>query len=137
MTQGLPDWDSLASDHAAAVEQFASIVRQLPSEAWDRPVSPGKWTPAEITSHLIESYRILRSELRGGPGMALRLSAVRRWVFRHTVLPRILATGHFPAGARAPRETRPSEVVSRPVDALDALSREADAFYRELTERAG
>jgi hypothetical protein len=58
-------------------------------------------------------------------------------VFRHTVLPRILATGHFPTGARAPRETRPSEIVSRPADALTALSREADAFYRELTERAG
>ena len=102
MTRLLTEWDSLVTDHAAAVQQFLAAAQQLPPGAWSRPLAEGKWTPAEVTSHLTESYRVLRSELAGGPGMALRLRRVQRWVLRHTILPRILSSGLFPAGARAP-----------------------------------
>jgi uncharacterized damage-inducible protein DinB len=132
----LEDWDALASGHAEAVEEFAAVVRQLPADAWNRTVVEGKWTPAEITGHLIESYRILHSELRGRAGMELRLSPLRRWVLRHTVLPRILATGRFPAGARAPRETRPQASLPDLAQALAILTSEAHAFSRELKECA-
>jgi hypothetical protein len=138
MKQQLPrDWGALAADHNAAIQQFVVTVQQLSPHSWSRPLAPGKWTPAEVTSHLAESYRILRTELAGGPGMALRLSRFRRWVFRHTILPRILRRGIFPAGARAPRETRPREVLEDAAAALRTLTLEADAFAQELTTRAG
>ncbi|HEX5575873.1 MAG TPA: DinB family protein [Gemmatimonadales bacterium] len=130
------DWDALAADHAAAVQQFVLTVQQLAPDSWSRPLAPGKWTPAEVTSHLAESYRILRAELAGGPGMALRLSGFRRWVLRHTILPRILRGGIFPAGARAPRETRPRELIEDATTALRTLTLEADAFAQDLTTRA-
>lgn len=68
--------------------------------------------------------------------MQLRLSGFRRWVLRHTLFPRILASGKFPAGARAPRETRPRDIQTEPRIALQTLSTQADHFVQELTDRA-
>ena len=130
------DWDALAADHSAAIQQFVMTVRQLPPDSWSRPLAPGKWTPAEVTSHLAESYRILRTELAGGQGMALRLPRFQCWLVRHTILPRILKTGLFPTGARAPREIRPREVMKDPSAALAVLTAEANAFMEDLTTRA-
>lgn len=130
------DWDVLAADHSAAIQQFVLTVQQLAPDSWSRPLAPGKWTPAEVTSHLAESYRILRTELAGGQGMALRLPRLHRWLLRHTILPRILERGLFPTGARAPRETRPREVMEDASAALTILTEEANAFVQDLTTRA-
>jgi len=51
------------------------------------------------------------------------------------MLPRILSTGVFPAGARAPRETRPRNIEPNPGIALHRLSTEADAMVQELSDR--
>jgi hypothetical protein len=130
------DWSRLTADHRAALDQFIATARQLPPTSWARPLGDGKWSPAEISNHLIASYRILRTELAGGQGMALRLGPLRRWLLRHTMLPRILKSGTFPAGARAPRETRPSSDLAALPDALETLTREANALVEELTTRA-
>jgi DinB superfamily len=137
MTGRLPkDWESLSADHQTALQQFVGTVRQLPPGSWTHPLAPDKWTPAEISSHLIASYRIMRAELAGGPGMALRLKPLQRWVLRLTVLPGILRSGSFPVGARAPRETRPVEVVQNLPESLEILATEANALVEELTQRA-
>jgi uncharacterized damage-inducible protein DinB len=130
------DWRRLLAEHAAAVEQFATALRRCPAENWTQPLAPDKWSPAELTSHLTESYQVLRTELGGGQGMQLRGRRLQRWIFRHTLLPRILATGLFPAGARAPRETRPRETAADPETGLAALTRQAKAFDQELTTLA-
>ena len=137
MTSGLPsDWSGLTADHAAALEQFVAAVRNLPPASWNRPLAPGKWTPAEVSSHLTASYRIMRAELAGGPGMALRLPRLQRWLLRHTILPRILRGRPFPEGARAPRETRPREIMEDVSNAVRTLVQEADALVDELAARA-
>jgi hypothetical protein len=129
------NWATLVVRHSAAVEEFLRTAHGIPADRWTQPTAPGKWSPAEITSHLIESYHTFRSELAGGPGMGLRLGLIRRWVLRRTTLPRILTTGIFPAGARAPRETRPREVQPDARIALHTLSTEADAMVQELADR--
>src|SRR5215208_8038036 len=106
----MADWARLVADHSAALEEFVAGARQVSADQWHKPIAPGKWTPAEITSHLSESYRVLRGELAGRPGMQLRLPRLQCWLLRRTMLPRILATGKFPATARAPREIRPGAV---------------------------
>jgi uncharacterized damage-inducible protein DinB len=131
----MADWANLVARHSAAMEEFLRAAQEIEPVGWLQPSGPGKWSPAEITSHLYESYRTFRSELAGGPGMGLRVAPLRRWVLRRTVLPRILSTGIFPAGARAPRETRPREIQSDPRVALHALSTEADAMVQELSDR--
>jgi hypothetical protein len=136
MSSPTSDWTALMTDHASAVREFVESARRFPHPAWTRPLAPGKWSPAEITSHVTETYAVLRRELEGGPGMRLRGSPWQRWLFRHTMLPGILRGGAFPSGARAPREIRPGEIQKDPATALPALAAEADAFVRELSGRA-
>jgi hypothetical protein len=130
------EWTRLLAAHSAALDEFVMTSRRVPSNLWKQPLGPGKWTPAEIASHLTESYQILRRELKGAPGMQLRLGPLKRWLLRRTLFPRILATGNFPAGARAPRETRPTNPNSDPVSALQQLTAQAEGFARELSDRA-
>ncbi|HEV7365852.1 MAG TPA: DinB family protein [Gemmatimonadales bacterium] len=124
------------ADHASAVSELVGAARRFSDGAWTRALAPGKWSPAEVTSHVIEAYEVLRRELSGGPGMQLRGSRLQRWVLRRTMLPAILRGRPFPTGARAPRETRPRELHADPTAALAALEVTADAFTRELMARS-
>src|SRR5829696_7947468 len=130
----MADWGPLVAEHSAALQEFVLLARRVSPDQWNKPIAPGKWTPAEIVNHLSESYQVLRGELAGSPGMELRLSRLQRWLLRHTMLPRILASGTFPAAARAPREIRPREVQVDATGALHRLSTEADAFVQELSD---
>ena len=125
----------MLKDHDSAVSEFVGAARRFPGTEWLQPLAPGKWSPAEISSHLIESYQCLRRELGGEAGMRLLGSPLRRWLFRHTILSGILRGRPFPPGARAPRETRPREVQPNPESALAALEAVADGFARELSAR--
>lgn len=137
MSKHLPsDWDSLLTDHAAAVAEYVGVAQRFSPEAWMQPLAPGKWTPAEVTSHVAEAYQVLRAELGGGPGMRLLGSPLQRWLLRQTMLPRLLAGKPFPAGVRAPKETRPRNVQPDSVNALAVLRTLAQAFTQELTTRA-
>jgi DinB family protein len=130
------DWNALVADHSLALQEFALTSRKVPSHLWHQPIAAGKWTPGQVANHLRESYRVLRGELGGAPGMELRLGPVKRWGLRRTLLPRILLTGNFPAGARAPKETRPGEVGGDPASSIQDLTTEAEGFVHELTERS-
>jgi uncharacterized damage-inducible protein DinB len=123
------------TDHASAVSEFVEAARRIPRGAWTQELAPGKWSPAEITSHVAEAYEVLRRELSGGPGMRLLGSPLQRWLLRRTMLPGILRGRPFPVGARAPSETRPREVQMDPTSTLATLEVKADAFARELSAR--
>jgi len=131
------DWDRLLADHTAALEEYQASAMSLSLETWTRPMAPGKWTPAEVTSHVTEAYRVLRGELGGQAGMSLRGSRLRRFILRHTALPRLLAGKPFPPGVRAPRETRPRIVVDDRQTALKELGSLAELFTTELGACAG
>jgi hypothetical protein len=133
---GVAEWAALVAGHAAALQGFVLTSSRVPPHLWTRPVTAGKWTPAQIANHLIESYRVLRGELGGAPGMQLRLGPAKRWLLRRTLLPRILLTGNFPAGAKAPKETRPGDRNADPASCIQALTAEAEGFVQELTERS-
>jgi hypothetical protein len=130
------DWTRLTADHAAALAEFTAAARRVPSERWTEPLAPGKWSPAEVTGHLAEGYQVLNVELAGGAGMRLLGPPLQRWVLRHTLLPRILGSGRFPARARAPAETRPHRVEARPEEGIAALNRLAEQFIDTLGARA-
>ena len=101
-----------------------------------RPLAPGKWTPAEITSHVAEAYRVLLAELGGAAGMKLLGSRLQRLILRHTMLPRLIAGKPFPPGVRAPRETRPKVISEDHHQALSELGHLTGFFVAELATRA-
>ena len=136
-SRGLPpDWTALLADHTRAVEEYRAAAGAISLGAWMEPLTPGKWAPAEITAHVAEAYRVLCAELAGAPGMRVLGSRFQRLILRHTVLPRLLAGKPFPIGVRAPRETRPGEIIEDSDVALPGLADLAERFTRELTESA-
>ena len=131
-----PEWERLVADHAGACAEYRNAALAFDADRWIRPIAPGKWSPAEVTSHVSEAYRVLRGELAGAGGMRLLGSRLQRLILRHTVLPRLLAGKPFPAGVRAPRETRPREIQADQQVALAELDHLVAQFIEELTVRA-
>ena len=117
--------------HSSVADALLAAAEAFPPERWHEPIAEGKWTTAQIVSHLIATYDILLSDLRTGVGMRVLTKWWQRVLLRIFLVPRLLAGGKFPKTARAPRETRPTTVFEKP-DAID-LFRERS---RELEEEA-
>ncbi len=130
-----PDWERLLAAHDGSLEEYRTAARWLAPIAWMQPLAPGKWTPAEITSHVTEAYRVLLAELGGAGGMKLLGSRLQQLILRHTMLPRLAAGRPFPPGVRAPRETRPKAIIDDQDRAISELGHLAGRFAADLTAR--
>lgn len=119
-------WNDVVSLHDRAVADYASAAESV--TLWNEAPSPGKWSPAQVTEHLSKTFEAIITEARGGPPMALRLKAPKRFIARNIFYRRILRGGAFPRGAPAPRETRPGTAEG---EAAAAIAR-----FRELGAEA-
>jgi hypothetical protein len=128
-------WDSALREHREAVEAFIASAGQVGDAGWNRPVSEGKWSPAQIAEHVRLSHAVLLQELGGAGGLRVRTSWWLRAIIRRTILPRILRTGRIPTGVQAVREVRPGDGPFEQGATLGRLRAEADQFARELSER--
>ena len=111
--------------HAAAVEAFVACAREVPESAWADPRETGKWTPCQEVLHLILTYREYGAEIADGPAVTAESFPARTPELREVILPRILAGGWFPSGAKSPKLARPDDAI-----------REKDAALSELHERS-
>lgn len=129
--------------HDQAVDALVSAVSSVPSDRWGAPYQDGKWSPGEITAHLVSTWDVLLQELGGGTGMALRTNWWQRVLLRSLMMPRLLAGKSFPRNAKAPRETRPAAplpdreaalaAIGARVEAIRSQSRKAAELGRVLT----
>ena len=120
-------WPEAKELHTRAAAELIAVAERVPADRWLVPRADGKWSPAEVLEHLTLAYEVILRELEGGGGMAIRTKWWQRLLLRVRVIPKILRGEGFPAGARAPRETRPSP------PALDQHA--AIARFRELGAR--
>jgi hypothetical protein len=125
--EAFPVEEALAR-HRGAVAAFVASAAATDSDAWTRPTAPGKWSPAQVTEHLLLAVLAVQAELQQRSPMRFVLPAWKRFLLRRAVLPRLLATGRFPAGARAPREIRPSLPTISQEEALRRLESAAAEF---------
>jgi DinB family protein len=128
-------WRRLQEEHTRAVEEFAALARAVTPDRWSTEPAPQKWSPAQVTEHVVLAYEAVLAELAGGSPMRFRTKRWQRVILRLRVLPRILKTGRLPTGVRAPREIRPGPPSASPAELLERLrdlARRADA---ELTSR--
>lgn len=128
-------WEAAVSRHAEAVGRYLASAAAVPEELWRQPVAEGKWTPAEITEHVLLAYRTLVDQVRGGRGLRVQTGWLMRNVLRVAVLAPIMMTRRLPPGARAPRALRPGEAASPRDAALEELRRAAAEFEAELSAR--
>lgn len=112
--------------HRQALEAYLATAAAISGERWNAPLATGKWSPAQVTEHLRLSYAAIRRELAGGPGFRIVTSWWQRQLVRLLYLPRILSSGRFPAGIRAPREIRPPEGEYSQADLLASLRTEGE-----------
>lgn len=120
--------DAARAEHRASIERFVETANALPNDLWERPLAPGKWSPAQIAEHLRMTYEAVLRERVGGVGLRQRTPWWMLPILRLRFLPMILRDGVLPRGARAPREIRPGE---GPFDRASVL-----AAFRELGTRA-
>lgn len=132
---GEREWAKAIEGHAAAIEDYLGTAARLDEPAWRISVAPGKWTPAEITEHLVRTYQVSLEQLRGGRGLEPRVGAFLRQILRLAILPRIFRTRRLPRGARAPREIRPADRGLPRQAALDEFRGLADEFETEMSAR--
>lgn len=108
----------------------------LPESFWIEPRAPGKWSPAELTQHLILTYEALVAQLSGGPGIRVRVKGMRLLALRLFVLPRFLKHGVIPQGIRAPKEIAPSGGDPDRAAAIARLEAGCRAFEEALAAGA-
>lgn len=104
-------WAAAVSGHEAVVARYLATAASVSGDRWEAAPGAGKWSPAEVTQHLVLSYQKMTAEQDGGLRIPVLLPRPKAWVLRTFFLPRLLAGRPFPPGVRAPREVRPTGPV--------------------------
>jgi hypothetical protein len=128
-------WSRAIDHHASAAVAFAAAAEDLEPAAWHHPRAEGKWSPAQITDHLIRTYDVLLRELGGGQGMRVRTRLGQRLLLRLTLMPRLLRGARFPKRVTAPREIRPTDAPADQRDGI-ALFRQRAVEFEAAARRA-
>jgi hypothetical protein len=121
-------WSRALAIHRAASAAFATAAEEVEPDAWCRPRAEGKWSPSQMTDHLIQTYVVLLRELEGGEGMRVRTRFLLRMFLRLTMMPRLLRGAGFPQRAPAPPEIRPSNAPADQQDGVALFRRRAAEF---------
>jgi len=121
--------------HSEAVRCFRERAAGVPDAAWMAEPAPGRWSPAQLTEHLRMTYGGLAGELAGGPGIRVRLKGFRLLVARLYFMPRLLKSGVFPPGVRAPKEVVPANPNPDREAALLGFAEQAGVFERLIEPR--
>ena len=125
-------FDDAYARHNAAVEAFAARAQQVSHNGWLRAPAAGKWSPAEVATHLTLGFDAVHAELQGGPAMRMRVAGFKKFLVRLLVMRRILRGGHFPSGAPAPRETRPPADLAPQAEAIRRFRDSAAQFENDI-----
>lgn len=128
-------WAVVSERHARAVNEFLDAANGIPAERWLLPLADGKWTPAQVTVHVIQSYEITTNQLRTGEGLKVQTGWLLRQILRQVVLRQIMWTRKLPRGAKAPKILLPGETAIGRDEALDRLRIVVADFEGELRAR--
>ncbi len=124
----------LEEDRKAVVE-FVARARGVAADRWNVPRAPGKWSPAQVCDHLARAYEEGRKTLCGECGP----SGMPRWLrplIRVLYFNKVLKTGRFPKGSKAPPAFEPAANPAPPADNLRRLEKAAADFDAEAQRRA-
>jgi hypothetical protein len=117
-----------------AVADFVAHCRSVGPDRWSAPRAPGKWSPAHVADHVAVSYEASRAMLCGEGA----LKGMPRWLrplIRVLFLNRVLKTGRFPKGAKAPKAFEPAAKPAPAADNLRRLEKAAADFESEVRRR--
>jgi hypothetical protein len=104
----MADTDVVIASHRRAVGAFVDAARAVPPMQWSIPRAAGKWSPGQVTEHVVLAYeqsgRMLDGTFTGGAKPWYQ-QLLARWLG----LPSLLKRGDFGEGPfQAPDFIRPS-----------------------------
>lgn len=129
------EWAQVMERHRAAVAVYLQIAGTIPETVWLAPIEAEKWTPAQITEHLILTYQIFLKQMRGEQNIEMIHGFLMRRLLRLLILPGIYRRRKLPRGAQAPDEILPIEANKTPEVALKQLREAVAKFEKEASER--
>jgi Protein of unknown function (DUF1569) len=118
-----------------AVGELAARARAVAPERWSAPRAPGKWSPGQVCDHVARSYEASRDIVCGVPGKGMP-----RWlrpIVRVLYLGKVMKTGRFPKGSKAPERLRPSPEPLPLEESLARIEKARADFEAEARKRAG
>lgn len=118
--------------HRAILDEYIQKAGEIDEQIWQTPVAAEKWTPAQITEHLIETYQLVVNQARGGPGLRVQTGFLLQKILRLLILPRIYRTRRLPGGAKSPKELLPTDSGQTRQEALRQLLEVGDKFEETI-----
>lgn len=100
-------WSDAEALHGDTVRRYLATAGSVAPKQWAAEPRPGKWSPGEVTRHLVLTYNALADEQSAGLVIPIAFPPWKAWVLKTVVLPRLLRGRPFPPGVKAPREVRP------------------------------
>ena len=130
----MTDLKTVIVNNRRAVTDFLTTAGAFPPSEWDRPRAPGKWSPGQVTEHLVLTYELGRGILHGtfaGPSTP----RVARPLIRVLFLKRVLRRGRFGRPAKTLESLEPAASPPSP-EVLAPRLRAAVTAFEEDTENA-
>jgi uncharacterized damage-inducible protein DinB len=122
----------IVASNRRAVGAFLDAVRTVRPEQWATPRAPGKWSPGQVTEHVMLAYEQSLRMLRGtftGPAQPWYAQLFARWLG----LPGLLKRGDFGKGPlQAPAFIQPGETPASSVDLVARLEAAAGSLEGDL-----
>jgi hypothetical protein len=112
-----------------AVSAFVDAARAVQPAQWTTPRAPGKWSPGQVTEHVVLAYEQSRRMLQGtftGQARPWYQQLLARWLG----LPRLLKQGFGDGAFKAPDFIQPSESPS----SRDVLLKRLEVISHDLEE---
>jgi hypothetical protein len=126
------EWTEAIERHRAVMADYLQTAARLEEQVWRLPVGAEKWTPAQITDHLIRTYKITLEQIRGRQGIKMQYGFLLRQILRVALLPKIFRTRQLPRGAKAPKEILPEDSGMPRETVLEQLKELSGEFENEI-----
>lgn len=99
--------EDVIAENRRATDQFLRTAGQVPPAHWAQPVSPGKWSPAQIVDHIAVTTEVALKAINGDPSMG-SIPKFLRFLPRKLGFDPVIKKGRFPEKQRGPAVFAPS-----------------------------
>lgn len=128
----MPTLDAALAANRQAMTKFLTKACTVPAGRWAQPVTPGKWSPAQIADHVAVSYEVAVRALKGDTGIGSAPWFLRP-IARAFAFTSVLNRGAFPEKMRGPASFAPS--ISHPTYDASVIRMEAAVADLEMHTR--
>jgi hypothetical protein len=129
-------WTKPSREHWEAVDAFLEAAMAVSPARWREPLGTGRWTPAQLSEHVLRTYEASIEQLRGDLPTRIRVGPVAQRLLRWVLLPHILFRRSIPLRSRSPGAITPSEKGVEQSELTARLREAAEVLHHEFRTTA-